>query len=107
MNNHRSLLHLCKMISLVLTLGVSMNACTTSTFTWKEEVLLHDGMKIVVERSDTYDSSIPHEIGQPAPLAEHTTTFTIPGANRMVIWKSDRRPLSEKDGFYLLALDFL
>ncbi len=107
MNNHRSLLQLCRMISLLLTLGVSMNACATSTFTWKEEVLLHDGRKIVVERSDTYDSSLPHEIGQHAPLAEHTTTFAIPDANRTVIWKSDRRPLSEADGYYLLALDFL
>jgi hypothetical protein len=86
--------------------GMSMSACAT-VFTWKEEVLLHDKHKIIVERSDTYDSSIPHEIGQGAPLAEHTTTFAIPGANRTVIWKSDHRPLSDTDGYYLLALDFL
>jgi hypothetical protein len=84
-----------------------MNACATSTFTWKEEVLLHDGKKIIVERSDTYDSSIPHEIGQDAPLAEHTMTFTIPGTGQTVIWKSNNRPSPDPDRLHLLALDFL
>jgi hypothetical protein len=60
-----------------------------------------------VERSDTYDSSLPHQINQHAPLAEHTATFTIPGANRMVIWKSDYRRSSDTNSFHLLALDFL
>jgi hypothetical protein len=63
------LLRLCKTICLVLALGVSMDAYATTTFAWKEEVLLHDGKKIIVERSDTYDSSMNHEIGQGAPLA--------------------------------------
>lgn len=107
MNNRRSLLQLCKMISLVLTLGVSMNACATSTFTWKEEVLLHDGKKIVVERSDTYDSSMNHELGQGPPLAEHKTTFVIPGTGQTVAWKSNNRPSPSPDNLHLLALDFL
>lgn len=99
---------LLKVICLFLTLGGSMNAyAATSTFTWKEEVLLHDGKKIVVERSDTYDSSMPHEIGQGAPLAEHKTTFMIPGTNQAVIWKSDNRPSPNPDSLHLLALDFL
>jgi hypothetical protein len=80
---------------------------TTSTFTWKEEVQLHDDKKIIVERSDTTDSSMPHEIGQGAPLAEHKTTFTIPGTNQTVIWKSDNRPSPDPDSLHLLALDFL
>lgn len=107
MNNHRSLFQLCKMISLVLTLGVSMNACATSTFTWKEEVLLHDGRKIVVERSDTYDSSLPHEIGQGPPLAEHKTTFMIPGAHQQVTWKSNNRSMTDPEHLDLLVLDFV
>jgi len=40
MNNRESLLRPCKIFSAILTLGVSMNACATSTFTWKEEVLI-------------------------------------------------------------------
>ena len=108
MNNHSSLLRLCKIFCLVLTLGAGMNACaTTRTFTWKEEVLLHDGKKIVVERSDTYDSSLPHEIGQGPPLVEHKTTFMIPGTIKAVIWKSDYGRSSDADSFHFLALDFL
>ena len=92
MSDRHLLLQLFKTICLVLTLGVSMSAyATTSTFTWKEEVLLHDGKKMIVERSDTYDSSMNHEIGQGAPLAEHKTTFMIPGTNQTVVWKSDNR----------------
>jgi len=95
-------------LSLVVTLGVSMSACAkTSTFTWKEEVLLHDGKKIIVERSDVYDSSMRHEIGQGPPLAEHRTAFMIPGTNQTVVWKSDNRSPSDPDNLHLLALDFL
>lgn len=91
----------------ILILGANMSACATSTFSWKEEVLLHDGKKIIVERSDTYDSSMRHEIGQGAPLAEHKTTFKIPGTNQTVVWRSDNRSLVDPDDFHLLALDFL
>jgi hypothetical protein len=107
MNHKRLLLKAIKSIGLVLTLGVSMSACATNTFIWKEEVLLHDGKKIIVERSDTYDSSMPHEIGQGAPLAEHKTTFMIPGTNQTVVWKSDNRSFSEPENLNLLVLDFL
>lgn len=106
MNDRHLLLGLFKAISLVLTLGVSTNAYAISTFTWKEEVLLHDGKKIIVGRSDTYDSSMNHEIGQGAPLAEHKTTFMISGTNQRVIWKSDNRPSPDPDSLHLLALDF-
>ena len=76
MSDRHWLLRLFKTICLLCTLGVSMSAyATPSTFTWKEEVLLHGGKKIIVGRSDTYDSSMNHEIGQGAPLAEHQTKF--------------------------------
>ena len=41
MCDRQGLLQLCSAICLVWTFGVSMNAYATSTFTWKEEVLLH------------------------------------------------------------------
>ena len=108
MSNRHGLLRLFKIICLFLTLGVSMSAyATTSTFTWKEEVQLHDGNKIIVERSDAYDSSMNHEIGQGPPLAEHKTTFKIPGANQTVLWKSDNRSVAKPEHLHLLSLDFL
>lgn len=94
-------------LSLILMMGMSMSACEKSIFTWKEEILLQDGTKLIAERSDIFDSSMNHEIGQGAPLAEHKTVFKIPGTNQTVIWKSDNRSLSDPDYLDLLALDIL
>lgn len=43
-------------LALTLTLGVAMSACAgfLGGDSWQEEVLLHDGQKIIVERSQTY-----------------------------------------------------
>lgn len=68
-----------------LTLGVSMSACATSTFTWKEEVLLHDGSRIVVTR--TVERSGRREIGQEPPIKEQRLIFTLPGTLENVTWK--------------------
>ena len=107
MKNGNFLLMAFKATGLIFLLGGGMSVSASSTFTWKEEVQLHDGRKIFVQRSDTYDSSMPHEIGQAAPLAEHKTTFKIPATNQLVIWKSDNRSFSEPEHLNLLALDFL
>ena len=107
-NDRHPILGLRTAVCFVFVWGMSMNACaTTSTFTWKEEVLLHDGKKIIVERTDIYDSSMNHEIGQGPPLAEHKTTFTIPSSNQTVTWKSDYRQRSNPDSLQLIALDVL
>ena len=63
-----------------------MSACADGT-SWKEEVLLHDGKKIIVERSQTYGGR--HEIGQKPPIKEQKLTFTLPGSNQSITWKSD------------------
>jgi len=71
---------LCTSIAAILTI-----ACSTET-TWKEEVLLHDGSKIVVERS--VDRGGRHEIGQQPPIREQSLTFTVPGTDKQVVWRS-------------------
>lgn len=94
------------MLLAVLTTG--MSACATgSSISWEEEVLLHDGRKIIVQRKDTHDSSLPHEIGQGAPLAEHITVFSVPDTNQRVTWRSDNRSRSEPDNLDLMVLDFM
>ena len=105
MNNRRGLLQLCKTISLVLTLGVSMNAYGFGGDSWKEEVLLHDGRKIIVERSQSYGGL--HEIGQPLPIKEHTITFTLPGSNNIITWTSEYGEDIGRTNFYLLAVHAL
>ncbi len=74
----------------ILILGTSMNAFGFLGFggtSWKEEVLLHDGSKIVVKRS--VDRGGRHEIGQQPPIKEQSLTFTLPTTSEHIIWRSD------------------
>ena len=109
MNNRHRLLRLFKTISLVLTLGVSMNA-DAGLFgfggdSWKEEVLLHDGSKIIVERSQSYGGR--HEIGQTPPIKDQDITFTLPGTSKTITWKSEYGEDIGRSNFILLALHIL
>lgn len=74
---------------LALTLGASMNA-NAGLFgfggtSWQEEVLLHDGSKIIVKR--TVDRGGRHEIGQEPPIKEQSLSFKLPGTNENVVWE--------------------
>ena len=109
MSNGHSLLKAFTTIGLVLTLGVSMSA-QAGLFgfggdSWKEEVLLHDGSKIIVERSQAYGGR--HEIGQTPPIKEQDITFTLPGTNRSFTWKSEYSEDIGRANFKLLALHVL
>ncbi len=76
-------------LGLILMVGVSMNT-NAGLFglggtSWKEEVLLHDGSKIIVER--TVERGGRHEIGQQPPIKEQSLSFTLPGTNENVTWE--------------------
>jgi len=71
-------------ISLMI-LGGSMSACAMGGTSWKEEVLLHDGSKLIVERS--VERRGRHELGQRPPIGEQNLTFTPPGTNVSVTWE--------------------
>lgn len=105
MSTRHSLLKAFKTIGMALTLGVSMSACATSTFTWKEEVLLHDGQKIIVKRSQSYGGR--HEPSKDAPVKEHTITFTLPGSDKTRSWTSEYGEELGRANFNLLALHLL
>lgn len=72
---------------------------------WQEEVLLHDGSKMVITRSQTYGGS--HEIGQPPPIKEHTVTFTLPNTDKTISWTSEYEEDIGRTNFYLLAVHVL
>jgi hypothetical protein len=90
-------------ISLMI-LGGGMSGCAGGT-SWKEEVLLHDGNKLIVERSQTYGGR--HEIGQKPPVKEQKLTFTLPGATRSITWKSEYSEDIGRANLNLLALHVL
>lgn len=72
---------------------------------WKEEVLLHDGSKIIVERSQSYGGR--REVGQSAPIKEHTLTFRLPHTDKPVVFKSEFSQDVGRATFNLLALHVL
>ncbi len=86
--NHPWLKQITK-LGLSLMMGVSMSAGAglfgLGGTSWKEEVLLHDGSKIIVERS--VDRGGRHEIGQKPPYKEQSLVFTMPGSDQKVIWE--------------------
>ena len=105
MSDRYSLLWLFRTISLVLTLGAGMNAFGLDGASWKEEVLLHDGQKLIVERSQTYGGYL-EPASREQQLVEEVWELTIPGTQQKVIWKSDWGRTNE-DNLSLLVLGFL
>lgn len=109
MHNRHRLLRLSQAICLVITAGISASACAgllgLGGDSWKEEVLLHDGSKMVITRSQTYGGR--HEIGQPAPIKEHTITFTPAGSSNRITWTSEYGEDIGRTNFILLAVHVL
>ncbi|MBZ0093955.1 MAG: hypothetical protein K8H75_01055 [Sulfuricella sp.] len=109
MSNKHSLLKAFSTIGLILTLGVSMSA-DAGLFgfggdRWKEEVLLHDGSKIIVERS--FSRGGRHEPGQESSIKEQDINFTLPGTHQSILWKSEYSEDVGRANFNLLALHIL
>lgn len=69
--------------------GASMNAFGFLGFgnskSWKEEVLLHDGRKIVVER--TVERGGRHEIGQKPAYKEQSLRFISSATGQIIEWQ--------------------
>jgi len=106
--HHRMLKQIAK-LGFLLILGASMSA-EAGLFgfggtSWKEEVLLHDGQKIIVKRSQSYGGR--HEIGQTPPIKEQDITFTLPGSSKTISWKSEYGEDIGRSNFKMLALHIL
>ncbi len=76
-------------LGLILMMGVSMSACS-ATMSWKEEVLLHDGRVIAAERFYNLGGKPTFESRERAALDE-VVTFSLPGTNKKITWKTDFR----------------
>jgi len=89
MREHHGMLKQIMKLGFLLMMGVSMSA-DAGLFgfggtSWKEEVLLHDGSKIIVTR--TVERGGRHEIGQRPPFKEQSLSFTLPSTNQHVTWE--------------------
>lgn len=68
-------------------------------------MLLHDGQKIIVERSQSYGGR--SEPGQSGPIKEHTISFAPPGSNKTITWTSEYGEDLGRTNFNLLAVHVL
>lgn len=85
-------LNLLSRLTLLACLFVLVSACSSTrgiwgTVNWKEEVLLHDGQRIIVQRSHSRDSGGLREIGQGPPQSEESITFSLNG--KSLYWRAD------------------
>lgn len=98
---------------LLIVLLIAMAGCMTLADgtplwlgkSWQEEVLLHDGSKIIVKRSQRYGGR--QEIGQSPPIKEQDITFTLPGSGKRIIWETDYSEDIGRANLQLLALHIL
>ncbi len=93
----------------LLTLSMSANAGLFGfggdTMLWKEEVLLHDGSKIIAERHYNLGGYPAIESQERAAL-DVKVSFNLPGTNKKIIWKSDFRDSEpEPNSLSLIRLD--
>lgn len=92
----------------IVSIGLLANSiigCAAASSNWKEEVLLHDGRTMVVERSQTYRGR--SEPGQSGPIGEHRITFTPPGSGQRITWVSEYDDKIGRMNFLPVALHIL
>ncbi len=95
----------CKTIALVFLMVVTLSANAATETRWKEEIVLHDGQKIIVKRSQSYRGR--SEPGQSAPIGEHSISFQVPGSTRPIVWTSEYSEDLGRTNFNLLAIHIL
>lgn len=76
-------------LGLFLLLGSAISACS-STMRWTEEVKLHDGRILIVERMYNLGGYRGLESHERTELDE-TITFSVPDSNKQITWKTDFR----------------
>ncbi len=72
---------------------------------WKEEIVLHDGRTLIIERSQSRGGR--HEIGQRSPVHEQTIRFQLPDTRETLTWTSEYSEELGRTNFNVLALHVL
>lgn len=98
-------------LGFLLMMGVSMSA-DAGLFgfggkSWKEEVLLHDGRKIIVERVQKLGGR-PTLESRERQMLDETITFSIPETHQKITWTmSFRDDVLEPNGINVVVLDIV
>lgn len=95
---------------LLLMMGLSMSACaglSGHSKGWKEEVELHDGRVLVVERHFNLDGYRTLDARERA-LLDETISFTLPETGKTISWKTEfDDSVSEPNSLGPLLLDIV
>ena len=86
----------------LMILGGGMSACADGT-NWKEEVLLHDGKTLIVERSVARKGR--HEPFQRPPIGEESLSFKHPVTDQRIRWKDEYGDDVGMSNFGLMMLE--
>ena len=87
--------------------GASLYAHADDAMTWKEEVLLHDGRKMTIERAVKLGGYVTLDSRERRALGE-TVTFVLPESKKTIVWKTDfRDSMSEPNSLNPLVLDIV
>ncbi|MHB1246511.1 MAG: hypothetical protein ACYCZH_08705 [Sulfuriferula sp.] len=107
MSGRQWLLRAGSTIGMVLCVSLSANASLFGrSKSWKEEVLLHDGQKMVVERH--FNLGPPSFESRERKELDETVTFTLPESNKKITWKTDFNDFSpEPNDLSILLLDIV
>lgn len=101
-----SFIALLAFIAIALT---SINACgylgIFGEASWKEEVLLHDGSKIIVKRWQKLKGR--HELGQKPPVGVQSIKFTLPGTKKTIRWQDEYNNNIGMSNYEVLAMHIL
>lgn len=97
---------------LLLVIGFSMVACagapalnSATTSDWKEEVVLHDGKILVVDRFFHLGEYPTADSHNRTPL-DQTLTFTLPGTTKRISWRTEyKNAVPEPNSLGPLLLD--
>lgn len=93
------------MMPLAILFSIILSCTSSDIVSWQEEVVLHDGSKIMVDRSQSYGGR--RELGQSPPIKEQTVSFTIPNTNEYISWKNEYGDDIKRANFTPLALHIL
>lgn len=107
MNSRNSPVRTTACSGLMLGLVFNLTACAgipgLGGTAWQEEVLLHDGSKIVVDRSVKRGGR--HEIGQRPSYTSETLAFRHPTTGVKIVWEDKATPDLGNSNFLPMALD--
>ena len=91
----------------IVMVVTSINACgylgILGELSWKEEVLLHEGSKIIVQRWQKRFNVYSFE--RSARTTKQSIIFKLPGTNKKIVWKDGpAKDIMERVNFTLVAL---